>query len=50
MRYQPESLVLPGKNHGTEKSDSYTHREPLYNREKLVNHPILRSDGWLADK
>ena len=22
MRYQPESLVLPGKNHGTEKSGS----------------------------
>ena len=22
MRYQPESLGLPGKNHGTEKSDN----------------------------
>lgn len=29
MRYQPESLVLPGKNHGTEKSDGYEQTRPV---------------------
>jgi hypothetical protein len=23
-----------------------THREPLYNREKLVNHPIGKDSPW----